>query len=153
MSDKEMPETLSLYCKDFRFKGVMEFYRSIQEAFENGWVLWEDAPPRLAASMGQMPMVTFIKKEPEKELSQVVTNGDAIVEENFSGAVKLPENTMHTTEPNPSTKSPLEELSELTKVVPLREFADKLSIEIPKDMRLATAIKKYLKDQLEATQT
>ena len=121
MSYKDLPEMLVIQCKDSRFRGSREFYQKIIQAAADGWVVWDDPPPRLAHCIGFLPTVVLVKPEvnsPEvipkvEEAPKVVLEvpPEVVPEEETSTVEEAPEEEIVLEEP-PTEEAPKVETPE-----------------------------------------
>jgi hypothetical protein len=156
-------EVRVIECKDLRYKGILAFWREVQEAILDGWVVWEDAPLRRSASLGHYTEVPLVRGEaiqpkvvetpleeviPEVVTPEEVIPEEVIVEEETPEEV-VPEEVAEVAPPSIDYTALLTELAGITKKAPLFEFATRAEIVVPEEHTVASAIKKYLKGQLE----
>ena len=118
-------EYLTIDCKDFRTKGVWDFFKRFENAIKEGFVVrdLEDCTPREAPDLGMNPSVTLVKGVAPTEITAEEITSDEVTIEQV-----------------------LRIIDSLTKKKDLLELAEKLQIKIPEDKKQPSAIAKYLKE-------
>lgn len=153
---EEKQERLVIIAKGIGPRWEKEFFFKIQEAILGGYRiadtgLREDASLRNYKGNFGKAVLYLEGKEPIEEKPVVVVE-EKVVEAPVETPIEKEEQPPTVTPPKEEvpTKSPLEVLEGLKKAAPLKEFAREQGIDIPEDTKKPLAIKKYLKEQLEA---
>lgn len=113
-----------------KMKDVVEFVKTLNKIYEDGYIIDEDFSPRQCPQIFRFLGVKFIKKE---------NNSDEVSEDIVKEIVEI--ETGNTNDKEIS-------IDDITKKEDLLNFAEKNGIKIPEDIVYPMSIKKYLKENI-----
>ncbi len=143
---KEIEDGKILNFRSLKMQDVTKLCKDINQFFAEGYVLKEDPTPKQCPKIPMLFNLRFEKIE-------IKERKDGIGETKESAEIKKDEikdlDEIEFDDDLTDEVTLLEELEELTKKEPLLAFAKKNNIEIPDDKVVASAIKKYIKENLK----